>query len=96
MSTADPLLVVGITILMFVMLIINVYILAYWQHPEDKNQSYFAKLLIIFGLQLSAVSVLLLPVGKYNHTFPFLSFSFSRLILETNHILCNVDDRCSK
>ncbi len=64
MATADPFLVVGLTLMMFIMLIINVYILAYWQHPEDKNQSYLAKLLIIFGLQLSAVSVLLLPVGK--------------------------------
>ncbi len=64
MATADPFLVVGLTLMMFIMLIINVYILAYWQHPEDKNQSYLAKLLIIFGLQLSAVSVLWLPVGK--------------------------------
>lgn len=63
-QTVDPFLAVGIAILMFVMLIINVYILVYWQHPEDKNESILAKLLIIFGLQLSAVSVLMLPVGK--------------------------------
>lgn len=63
-STVDPFLAVGIALLMFVMLIINVYILVYWQHPEDKNESILAKILIIFGLQLSAVSVLMLPVGK--------------------------------
>ncbi len=62
-DSADPLLVVGISLLIFIMLIINVYILVYWQHPEDKNESYLAKLLIIYGLQLSAVSVLMLPVG---------------------------------
>lgn len=62
-------LVVGLTILLFVMLVINVYILAYWQHPDDKNESYLVRLLIIYGLQLCAVSVLMLPVGKA-HTRP--------------------------
>lgn len=64
-------LVVGLTILLFVMLVINVYILAYWQHPDDKNESYLVRLLIIYGLQLCAVSVLMLPVGKA-HTPPSL------------------------
>jgi LMBR1 domain-containing protein 1 len=69
MSGVDPFLVVGLTILMFVMLVINVYILVYWQHPDDSNQSYLSKVLIIFGLQLSAVSVLMLPVGKSVNVF---------------------------
>ena len=63
-SDPDPMLVVGIALLIFIMLIVNVYVLVYWQHPEDKNESILAKLLIIYGLQLSAVSVLMLPVGK--------------------------------
>lgn len=64
MQSADPLLIVGLTILLFVMLIINIYILAYWQHPDDKNESYLARVLIVYGLQLCAVSVLMIPVGK--------------------------------
>lgn len=63
-ANVDPFLVVGFTILMVVMLIINIYILTYWQHPDDKAESVFPKILIVFGLQLSAVSVLMLPVGK--------------------------------
>jgi hypothetical protein len=70
-ATADPFLIVGFTLLMLVMLIINIYILAYWQHPEDKNESIFPKLLIIFGLQLSAVAVLMLPVGKDHLCNPY-------------------------
>jgi LMBR1 domain-containing protein 1 len=66
-SSLDPFLVFGLSILMFVMLIINVYILVYWQHPGDNNQSYLAKLLIVFGLQLSAVSMLMLPVGVFHY-----------------------------
>jgi LMBR1 domain-containing protein 1 len=64
-TTPDPFLVLGLVILMVIMLIVNVYILAYWQHPEDKNESYLARLLIIYGLQLTAVAVLMLPVGKF-------------------------------
>lgn len=64
-ANVDPFLVVGFTVLMVVMLIINIYILTYWQHPDDKAESVFPKILIVFGLQLSAVSVLMLPVGKW-------------------------------
>ena len=62
-SGPDPFLVVGIVILMILMLIINTYLLIHWQHPEDKNESVLARLLILFGFQLSSVSVLMLPIG---------------------------------
>jgi hypothetical protein len=64
-ASADPFLAVGLAILMFLMLIINVYIYVYWQHPEDKNESMLPKVVIIFGLQVTAVSVLLIPIGKF-------------------------------
>lgn len=63
-ADAEPFLVVGFAVLMIITLIINIYILAYWQHPEDKGESVMSKFLIVFGLQLSAVSVLMLPIGK--------------------------------
>lgn len=62
-ANADPLLIVGVTLLIIMMLVINVYTLVYWQHPDDRNESYFAKGIIIFGLQLSSMSVLMLPIG---------------------------------
>jgi LMBR1 domain-containing protein 1 len=60
----DPFLAIGLAILMFLMLIINVYTLVYWQHPEDKNESILPKILIVLGLQLTAVCVLMIPIGK--------------------------------
>lgn len=60
----DPFLCVGLGILLFVLLIINVYTLAYWVHPDDSNESYVARAVIVLGLQLSAMSVLMLPIGK--------------------------------
>jgi hypothetical protein len=62
-SAGDPFLAIGLAILMFLMLIINIYTLVYWQHPDDKNESILAKLLIVFGLQLTTVTVLLIPIG---------------------------------
>ncbi|RYH21595.1 hypothetical protein EON65_20435 [archaeon] len=67
MATADPLLVVGLTLLLIVMLVINFYILVYWQHPDDKNESILVRVLIVYGLQLSAVAVLMLPVDVANN-----------------------------
>lgn len=60
----DPLIVVGMAILIVVILVINVYILVYYTHPEDRNESYLAKVLVVCGLQLSAMSVLMLPIGN--------------------------------
>ena len=59
----DPLIVVGMSLLIVVIFVVNVYILVYYTHPEDKNESYLAKALVVTGLQLSAMSVLMLPIG---------------------------------
>ena len=63
MSTSTVLLGVGIGILVILLLVINIYLLVYWQHPDDKNESILARLLIIFGFQISAMSVLMIPIG---------------------------------
>jgi len=72
MGSADPLLIVGIVLLIILMLIINVYLLVHWQHPDDQNESILARLLILFGFQLSAVSVLMLPIGIISSSFLFM------------------------
>ena len=66
MAASTALLGVGIGVLVILMLIINVYLLVYWQHPDDKNESKLARLLIIFGFQISAMSVLMIPIGILN------------------------------
>mmetsp|Transcript_9110 Transcript_9110/g.13586 ORF Transcript_9110/g.13586 Transcript_9110/m.13586 type:complete len:285 (+) Transcript_9110:42-896(+) len=66
MGSADPLLIVGIVLLIILMLVINVYLLVHWQHPDDQNESILARLLILYGFQLSAVSVLMLPLDVAN------------------------------
>eukprot|EP00744_Colponema_vietnamica_P002374 GILI01003739.1.p1 GENE.GILI01003739.1~~GILI01003739.1.p1 ORF type:complete len:498 (-),score=132.07 GILI01003739.1:274-1767(-) len=55
-------------ILSVVLLIINLYILAYFQHEEDRgmNGSIFCKFLVIFGLTLAWAQVLVLPLDVAN------------------------------
>jgi len=66
-SSVDPLLIVGIVIMIALVFVVNIYTLAYWLHPDDKNESYIARIVIIAGLQLSAVSVLMIPIDVANN-----------------------------
>lgn len=47
-------------------LIICVYILIEYSHPEDRNQAWFPKFIVIFGLSLAIISVLLFPMDVAN------------------------------
>lgn len=44
----------------------NVYLLVHYQHPEDRNQAWFPKGVVIFGLSLSMLTVLLFPLDVAN------------------------------
>merc|ERR1719265_1948172 len=39
----------------------NIYILVYFQHEEDRNQAYFPKFVVLFGLFFAEITVLMLP-----------------------------------
>ncbi|OQR83860.1 hypothetical protein ACHHYP_14190 [Achlya hypogyna] len=61
-------LVVVVVLMTFVFLACNVYILVYFQHPDDKNTAYFPKLLVVLGLLLAEACVLLLPLDVANNS----------------------------
>ncbi|KAL8206075.1 hypothetical protein R6Q57_009626 [Mikania cordata] len=46
--------------------IFNVYLLVNYQHPDDKNQAYFPKFVVVLGLSVSAISILMLPADVAN------------------------------
>lgn len=39
-----------------------VYILIEYQHPEDRNQAWFPKIVVVFGLTIAVCSVLMFPL----------------------------------
>jgi LMBR1 domain-containing protein 1 len=44
----------------------NVYVLVHFQHPDDRNQAWFPKIVVVTGLTLSVLSILLLPLDVAN------------------------------
>ncbi|KAF8402656.1 hypothetical protein HHK36_010745 [Tetracentron sinense] len=44
----------------------NIYLLVNYQHPDDVNQAYFPKFVVVFGLSVAAISILMLPADVAN------------------------------
>ncbi|WOL00660.1 hypothetical protein Cni_G09373 [Canna indica] len=49
-----------------VVLLVSVYLLVNYQHPDDLNQAYFPKLVVILGISVAAISILMLPADVAN------------------------------
>ncbi|KAL9247024.1 hypothetical protein vseg_020495 [Gypsophila vaccaria] len=59
------LLIVAIIVVVLVF-VFNVYLLINYQHPDDKNQAYFPKFVVVFGLSVAVISILMLPADVAN------------------------------
>ena len=64
---ADPFLVAGIGLQILILLIVNVYTFANYASPDDSNEFWFPKFIIVLSLQVSLMSVLLLPIDVANN-----------------------------
>ena len=66
---ADWLTLIVVIILIIALLITNIYILAYFCHPEDRGSclGWVMKIIVIIGLTLSWIQVLLLPLDVSNN-----------------------------
>eukprot|EP01084_Bolivina_argentea_P014613 27308_1 len=53
---------------MLLLLAVNCYVVILWQHPDDKNEAYFPKAVVLFGLTLCEGSVLLLALDSENNS----------------------------
>ena len=63
---ADIFLIVSIIVGFGILLVAGTYLLVYYQHPDDHNDAYFPKFVIIFGFVLAGATVLLLPLDVAN------------------------------
>ncbi|XP_073034004.1 LIMR family protein At5g01460 [Primulina eburnea] len=59
------LVIVAIVVCVLVFLF-NVYLLVNYQHPDDVNQAYFPKFVVVLGLSIAAISILMLPADVAN------------------------------
>mmetsp|Transcript_25309 Transcript_25309/g.45600 ORF Transcript_25309/g.45600 Transcript_25309/m.45600 type:complete len:543 (-) Transcript_25309:101-1729(-) len=57
-----------VTVVAFVILtVVGFYLVVKYQHPDDKNDAYIPKLVVMFGFVLSGATVLLLPLDVANN-----------------------------
>eukprot|EP00878_Enallax_costatus_P034766 GHUV01038605.1.p2 GENE.GHUV01038605.1~~GHUV01038605.1.p2 ORF type:complete len:120 (-),score=13.72 GHUV01038605.1:174-533(-) len=52
--------------LSLILVAVNIYILIHYQHPDDANQAWFPKIVVVFGLWLAMAMVLLFPLDVAN------------------------------
>ena len=66
---ADWFTIIVVILLVIALIITNIYILAYFCHPDDKGSclGWVMKIIVIIGLTLSWIQVLLLPLDVSNH-----------------------------
>ncbi|XP_045793570.1 LIMR family protein At5g01460-like [Trifolium pratense] len=59
-------LVIVAIVVVAIVFLVNVYLLVNYQHPDDVNQAYFPKFVVVFGLSIAAISILMLPADVAN------------------------------
>lgn len=64
---ADWFLILATCISFGLLLVAGVYFMAYYQHPDDRNEAWFPKLTVILGFVLAGATVLLLPLDVANN-----------------------------
>jgi LMBR1 domain-containing protein 1 len=64
----DVFLICVIVIGFFLLSIIGLYLVVKYQHPDDKNDAYFPKLIVLLGFVLSGATVFLLPLDVANNS----------------------------
>jgi LMBR1 domain-containing protein 1 len=64
---ADWFLILTIVIAVFLLLVMGLYFLVYYQHPDDKNDAYLPKITVILGFVFAWATVLMLPLDVANN-----------------------------
>jgi len=63
----DIFLIVATIVAFLILLIVAVYLLVYYQHPDDHNEACFPKIIVIIGIMLAGATCLLLPLDVANN-----------------------------
>jgi hypothetical protein len=64
---ADIFLICVIVIAFFILLVVGLYLLVKYQHPDDKNDAYIPKMVVWLGFVFAGATVLLLPLDVANN-----------------------------
>jgi LMBR1 domain-containing protein 1 len=64
---ADIFLICVIVIAFLILLVVGLYLLVKYQHPDDNNDAYIPKLVVWLGFVFAGATVLLLPLDVANN-----------------------------
>lgn len=64
----DVFLIIIVIVFTFLSLLVGLYFVTTFEHPEDKKQSWFYKIVVILALGVSAMNVLILPLDSINRS----------------------------
>ncbi len=67
----DVFLIIMTSIIAAGLIALNIYLLVYYSHPDDKTNctARVAKVFVVFGMTLSWMQVLMLPLDVANNTY---------------------------
>jgi uncharacterized membrane protein len=66
-AMVDVFLVISTIVGLGVLLVAGIYLLIFYQHPDDHNEAYMPKAVVLFGFVLAGATVLLLPLDVANN-----------------------------
>ena len=75
---ANWFLYIVVAIVALLTIALSVYLIVIYQHPEDKNQAWFPKIVVLMGLCIAIWTVLLFPLDVANQQSCTLSDSLSQ------------------
>lgn len=61
-SSVNWFLIIVVVAVAILTALLSVYIIVIYQHPEDKNQAWFPKIVVLLGLCVAIWSILLFPL----------------------------------
>lgn len=62
----NPFLVISILAAFIILLVGSTYFIIYYQHPDDRNEAYIPKAVVILGFAMAGATVLMLPLDTAN------------------------------
>ena len=63
----DIFLIVVAIVTFFILAVIGLYLIVHYQHPDDHNESYLPKFVVLFGFVVAGCTVLMLPLDVANN-----------------------------
>jgi len=73
----DIFLLVVSLVIFILLIVVGVYLLVHFSHPDDKSDAYFPKLVVLLGFVIAGSVVLLLPLDVANNDGYAGTFYFS-------------------